>query len=171
MKRKASRIDDPKIEHDSFVPPPARIQTGLLFHKDAMTDRADYLPDAICAPAIVTVSLTRSVCCRSRLLTAKTITGVIMDNPIRSYRGLEIYPLVYPHQPRGDDGSRHYDNGFDAAVRICRRGDNDTLTASRVFRVSSPVPFRAAGEARRASASYAERVIDGQIAGQSIVGL
>jgi hypothetical protein len=94
-----------------------------------------------------------------------------MDNTIRSYRGLEIYPLVYPHQPRGDDGSRHYDGGFDAAVRICRRGDNDTLTASRVFRVVSPAPFRAAGEARRASASYAERVIDGQIAGQSIVGL
>jgi hypothetical protein len=94
-----------------------------------------------------------------------------MDNTIRSYRGLEIYPLVYPHQPRGADGSHHYDSGFDAAVRICRRGGDDTLTASRVFRVAAPKPFRAAGEARRASANYAERVIDGQVAGQSVVGL
>ncbi len=51
-----------------------------------------------------------------------------MNNTIRSYRGLEIYPLVYPHQPRSADGARHYDSGFDAAVRICRRGTDDTAT-------------------------------------------
>ena len=94
-----------------------------------------------------------------------------MSNTIRSYRGLEIYPLVYPHQPRSPDGARHYDAGFDAAVRICRRGTDDTLTSSRVFRVPSRSPFGAAGDARIASASYAERVIDGMVAGQSIVGL
>ncbi|MGF6757682.1 hypothetical protein [Paraburkholderia sp. GAS334] len=94
-----------------------------------------------------------------------------MDNIVRSYRGLEIYPLVYPHQPRGVDGSHHYDQGFDAAVRICRRGDGNTLTSSRVFRVSSIVPFEGAGEARRASTDHAERIIDGEIAGQSIAGL
>jgi hypothetical protein len=94
-----------------------------------------------------------------------------MSNTIRSYRGLEIYPLVYPHQPRSPDGARHYDSGFDAAVRICRRGTDDTLTSSRVFRVPSRSPFGAAGDARIASASYAERVIDGMVAGESIAGL
>ena len=72
-----------------------------------------------------------------------------MSNTIRSYRGLEIYPLVYPHQPRGLDGARHYDAGFDAAVRICRRGTDDTMTSSRVFRVPSRSPFGAAGDALR----------------------
>lgn len=94
-----------------------------------------------------------------------------MSNTIRSYRGLEIYPLVYPHEPRGLDGIRHYESGFDAAVRICRRGTDDTMTTSRVFRVPSGTPFGAAGDARIASTSYAERVIDGMVAGQSVVGL
>ncbi|WP_144139061.1 hypothetical protein [Paraburkholderia sp. BCC1884] len=94
-----------------------------------------------------------------------------MSNTIRSYRGLEIYPLVYPHQPRGVDGVRHYDSGFDAAVRISRRGTDDSTTTSRVFRVPSRTPFGAAGDARMASTSYAEQLIDGMVAGQSIAGL
>jgi hypothetical protein len=94
-----------------------------------------------------------------------------MNNIIRSYRGLEIYTLVYPHQPRGANGTRHYDAGFDASVKICRRGKDDTMTTSRVFRVPSRLPFGTTGDARMASASQAEQVIDGMIAGQSIVGL
>jgi hypothetical protein len=94
-----------------------------------------------------------------------------MNNIIRSYRGLEIYTLVYPHQPRGANGTRHYDAGFDASVKICRRGKDDTMTTSRVFRVPSRSPFGTTGDARMASASHAEQVIDGMIAGQSIVGL
>ncbi|WP_144155885.1 hypothetical protein [Paraburkholderia sp. BCC1885] len=94
-----------------------------------------------------------------------------MNNIIRSYRGLEIYPLVYAHEPRGANGSRHYDAGFDASVKICRRGSDGSMTTSRVFRVPSGSPFGNTGDARMASASHAERVIDGMIAGQSIVGL
>lgn len=94
-----------------------------------------------------------------------------MNNTIRSYRGLEIYPLVYPHQPRGIDGARHYESGFDASVKICRRGSDDTLIGSLVFQVPSRSPFGASGDARMASTSYAERVIDGMIAGQSVAGL
>lgn len=93
-----------------------------------------------------------------------------MNNTIRSYRGLEIYPLVYPHQPRGIDGARHYDSGFDASVKISRRGADDSLS-SLVFQVPSRSPFGAAGDARMASTSYAEQVIDGMVAGQSIAGL
>ncbi|OAJ62262.1 hypothetical protein A6V36_21630 [Paraburkholderia ginsengiterrae] len=91
-----------------------------------------------------------------------------MSEYVRTYRGLEIYPLVYPHNPRSATGSYDYDAGFDAAVRICRRGANDTLTASRVFRVPHPAPFGKAGEARKASSNYAERLIDGQVDGQTV---
>jgi hypothetical protein len=56
-------------------------------------------------------------------------------------------------------------------VKICRRGNDDTMTTSRVFRVPSRSPFGTTGDARMASASHAEQVIDGMIAGQSIVGL
>lgn len=91
-----------------------------------------------------------------------------MNECVRTYRGLEIYPLVYPHNPRRAGGSYDYDGGFDAAVRICRRGTDDTLTVSRVFRIPKGLPFGQAGEARKASGKYAEQLIDGQIDGQSL---
>jgi hypothetical protein len=94
-----------------------------------------------------------------------------MNDTIRSYRGLEIYPLIYPHEPRGADGSRHYDSGFDAAVKISRRGADDATTTSRVYRVPGAVPFSGSGEARLASMKYAEELIDGKVAGESIVDL
>lgn len=91
-----------------------------------------------------------------------------MSEHARTYRGLVIYPLVYPHIARGAVGSYDYDAGFDAAVRICRRGTDDTLTASRVFRIPHRAPFGGAGEARNASCDYAERLIDGLVDGQSV---
>lgn len=91
-----------------------------------------------------------------------------MSEHARTYRGLEIYPLVYPRIRRGAVGSYDYGDGFDAAVRICRRGTDDTLTASRVFRIPHRAPFGDAGEARKASSDYAERLIDGQVDGQSV---
>ncbi|CDY79016.1 hypothetical protein BGLT_01709 [Caballeronia glathei] len=90
------------------------------------------------------------------------------DETPRSYRGLEIYPLVYPHTPRSPGGTIHYDEGFDASVRISRPGKDAAAAASRIFRVPARVPFSGAGEARLASARYAERLIDGQIDGESI---
>jgi hypothetical protein len=105
----------------------------------------------------------------SRLFLVRlTLLDFIMSEYVRTYRGLEIYPLVYSRIPRGAVGSFDYDAGFDAAVRICRRGTDDTLTASRVFRIPHRAPFSDAGEARRASNGYAERLIDGQVDGQSV---
>ena len=98
-----------------------------------------------------------------------TSLDYIMSEHVRTYRGLEIYPLVYSRIARGAVGSYDYDGAsFDAAVRICRRGTDDTLTASRVFRVPHRAPFGEAGEARKASSDYAERLIDGQVDGQSV---
>lgn len=91
-----------------------------------------------------------------------------MSDTVRSYRGLEIYPLVYPHKPRGLDGSLHYDAGFDASVRISRRGDDDAVASSRVFAIPSHRPFAGSGEARLASTRYAEQIIDGKVEGESV---
>lgn len=84
-----------------------------------------------------------------------------MTTAFRLYRGFEIYPLVYPHRATQTGFGHNYDEGFDASVRI---SESDTAVApprSRVFRVPGTRPFESAGDARRASAIYAEQLIDG----------
>ncbi|MGI4985646.1 MAG: hypothetical protein ACRYGL_20315 [Janthinobacterium lividum] len=95
----------------------------------------------------------------------------IMNDTIRSYRGFDIYPLIYSHVPRRPDGSRSHSTGFDASVKICKRDSQDVQTGSKVFRVIAAAPFPDAGDARRASTLFAEQLIDGKIAGQSVSGL
>src|SRR5258708_11686370 len=140
MKRKASRIDaSPSNTIPSFL---HRLANRVCFpERRAGRIARLFPPDAfarVCHAHCVSHGFGATPFTSAR--SAKTITGAIMDNTIRSYRGLEIYPLVFPHQPRGADRSRHYDSGFDAAVRIGRRGADNTLTASRVFPVSGPGP-------------------------------
>jgi len=83
-----------------------------------------------------------------------------MTTTFRLYRGFEIYPLVYPHRVAQAGVGHNYDEGFDASVRICEPGTATTDTRSRVFRVPGKRPFESAGDARRASAVYAEQLID-----------
>jgi hypothetical protein len=79
---------------------------------------------------------------------------------MHSYRGFEIYPLIYPHVPAANGAPHNYDAGFDAAVRICLRGATDTQTQSQTHRLRDNAPFGTAGDARRASVRYAENIID-----------
>ncbi|GAB7534030.1 hypothetical protein AB4851_12495 [Burkholderia sp. 22PA0099] len=74
------------------------------------------------------------------------------------YRGFEIYPLVYPHTASSPGSGRNYDDGFSAAVKICRYGP--VATYSDTFKLHETLPFTTAGEARRASLKFAEGVID-----------
>jgi hypothetical protein len=83
-----------------------------------------------------------------------------MTATFRLYRGFEIYPLVYPHTTAKPGFAHNYDDGFDAAVRISESGEGTTSSRSRVFRLGSGSPFKSAGDARRASTTYAERLID-----------
>ncbi|GLU31996.1 hypothetical protein WKR88_07600 [Trinickia caryophylli] len=76
------------------------------------------------------------------------------------YRGLEVYPLVYPHRATEPGRTRNYDEGFDAAVRIQEPKDSSDAPRSRVFRLAASKPFQSAGDARRASMAYAEHLID-----------
>lgn len=83
-----------------------------------------------------------------------------MTTNFRLYRGFEIYPLVYPHQAARPGFAHNYEDGFDAAVRISEPRLETVEVRSRVFRLTSKRPFESAGDARRASTSYAERLID-----------
>lgn len=81
----------------------------------------------------------------------------------RLYRGLEIYPLVYPHCPTKPGFGHNYDEGFDAAVRIQEGQETQGPGGQphgRVFGVAVGTPFLNAGDARRASIAYAEHLID-----------
>lgn len=83
-----------------------------------------------------------------------------MTTGFRLYRGLEVYPLVYPHRATEPGSARNYDEGFDAAVRIQEPGIGGEAPRSRVFRIEAKSPFRNTGDARRASTAYAEHLID-----------
>jgi hypothetical protein len=91
--------------------------------------------------------------------------GHAMTTTFRLYRGLEIYLLIYPHRATRAGFGHNYEEGFEASVRI---SEHDTAThdsRSRVFRVPRKRPFENAGDARRASAFYAEQVIDHAVSG------
>ncbi|QBR04044.1 hypothetical protein [Paraburkholderia pallida] len=95
-----------------------------------------------------------------------------MTVSFRLYRGLEIHPLVYPHQPTRPGFGHNYDEGFDAAVRIRESQDTQEPTGqprSRVFGIAVGKPFRNAGDARRASIAYAEHLIDTCLPGKTVL--
>lgn len=83
-----------------------------------------------------------------------------MATSFHLYRGLELYPLVYPHRATEPGSGHNYDEGFDAAVRIQEPGSSGEAPRSRVFRLAVTRPFQSAGDARRASTAYAEHLID-----------
>lgn len=93
-----------------------------------------------------------------------------MTTTSRFYRGLEIYPLVYPRQATQTGFGHNYDEGFDASVRISESDTTTDSPRSRVFRVPGVRPFQNAGDARRASAVYAEQLIDGGVSAQTLWG-
>lgn len=93
-----------------------------------------------------------------------------MTTGFRLYRGLEFYPLVYPHRATEPGNGRNYDEGFDAAVRIQEQGTSGEAPRSRVFRLAAS-PFQNTGDARRASAAYAEHLIDACSEDASILDL
>ncbi len=91
-----------------------------------------------------------------------------MTATFRLYRGFEIYPLVYPHTAAKPGFAHNYDDGFDAAVRIRESSEEAASSRSRVFRLGAERPFKSAGDARRASTTYAERLIDECPAGRTV---
>jgi hypothetical protein len=90
---------------------------------------------------------------------------------VKTYKGFEIHPLIYPRRDSIAAAPRHQtDVGYDASVRICRVGANPAAEG-RVFRLPHARPFEGTGKARIACLAHAEQLIDGQIDGQSVADL
>jgi hypothetical protein len=79
---------------------------------------------------------------------------------MHAYRGFEIYPLVYSHAQKKEGSGHNFEDGFDAAVKICVRGADAALTYSNTFKLDEGKPFPTAGAARRASLKFGEGIID-----------
>ena len=88
-----------------------------------------------------------------------------MADSFHLYKGLEVYPLVYPHVATRPGFAHDYGQGFDAAVRIREPHSDSAKARSRVFRLPGERPFMSTGEARRASTAYAELLIDANESG------
>jgi hypothetical protein len=94
-----------------------------------------------------------------------------MTQGVKTYKGYEIHPLVYPRRTASGVTHRNsIDSGYDASVRICRVGQNPSADG-RVFRFAYFRPFEGAGKARMACIEHASQVIDGRVDGQSVSDL
>lgn len=91
-------------------------------------------------------------------------------NPIATYKGYDLYPLVYSHTAERASWERRPDRSYNAAVVICREGGHPEGERARTFRLDA-MPWDNVGAARRAVLRYAEDIINGAIPGQSVVSL
>jgi hypothetical protein len=83
-----------------------------------------------------------------------------MSSDCRIYRGLELYLFVFPRRQAQPGCSHNYEDGFNAAVRICEPSRGNGVARSRVFRLSVATTFSTSGDARRALNAFAEHLID-----------
>jgi|ERR1700677_2116389 hypothetical protein len=96
-----------------------------------------------------------------------------MKESVKTYKGYEIYPLIYPRGARDGVAVRAADAGYEASVRIRRAApEGEQATGEfRVFRLGHTASFENGGQARRACMLHAEKLIDGQIEGQTVADL
>jgi hypothetical protein len=87
------------------------------------------------------------------------------------YKGYELYPLVFARAFNRFDGHSRYAEGYDVAVRICRADTSGATSASRVFRLDRQDVFSDFGIARRAARQQGEDIVDGKVAGASVVDM
>ena len=90
--------------------------------------------------------------------------------PTATYKGYDLYPLVYKHIAERAWMEPRPDRSFNAAVVICREGGQPEGEKARTFRLHA-TPWDNVGAARRAVLRYAEDIINGAIPGQSVVSL
>ncbi len=91
-------------------------------------------------------------------------------HPSATYKGYDIYPLVYKHTAERAWGERRPGRSFEAAVVICREGLRPEGEQARTFRLSA-TPWESVGEARRASLCRGDyqRTGSGRIRGFALV--
>lgn len=91
-------------------------------------------------------------------------------SPSASYKGYDIYPLVYTHAATHEWYERRPDRTYSASVVICREGTDPVSDLVRVFPMLAR-QWDSLGGARRAAVQAGTQIIDGHGPGQSITGL
>lgn len=82
--------------------------------------------------------------------------------PTQTYKGFDLYPLVFKHVASRAWGEPMPDRSYDAAVVICRAGQAPDGEHARVFRYDI-TPWQNVGTAKRGVMKYATDIIDGRI--------
>ncbi|WP_143749482.1 hypothetical protein, partial [Caballeronia arvi] len=80
-------------------------------------------------------------------------------------------PLVFERKFELFDRHSRYAEGYDVAVRVCRREADGGAGASRVFRLALTVAIPDFGAGRRAAWERGEDIIDGKIDGANVSDL
>lgn len=92
------------------------------------------------------------------------------NTPSASYKGFDLYPLVYKIQPAQSWPRTKPDRSFTASVVICIEGHRPGSERTRVFRLES-TPWENIGTARRGAVKFGEDIINGLIPGESVTTL
>ncbi|UIF91141.1 hypothetical protein [Cupriavidus sp. UYPR2.512] len=87
--------------------------------------------------------------------------------PAATYKGYDLYPLVYKHAAERVWPEPRPDRSFDAAVVICLEGESPEGMQARTFRLEA-APWDNVGGARRGALRYAEAIINGAVPGVSV---
>ncbi len=94
-----------------------------------------------------------------------------MDNsPSASYKGFDLYPLIYRYDPPREWHERRPDRSYSASVVICREGEAPSGDSGKVFALAAE-QWESVGLAKRAAVRAGEQIIDGLIPGQSTADL
>ncbi|CAJ96710.1 DUF982 domain-containing protein [Cupriavidus necator] len=88
--------------------------------------------------------------------------------PAATYKGYDLYPLVYKHAAERVWPEPRPDRSFDAAVVICLEGESPEGMQARTFRLDA-APWDNVGGARRGALRYAEAIINGAVPGVSVI--
>src|ERR1700682_3861668 len=94
--------------------------------------------------------------------------------PLKTYKGYEIHLLIYPRGGRaGGAAHRAAHTAYESSLRIRRAppAGEEATGESRVFRMAQTGSFENGGQARRACLLHAEKLIHGQIDGQTVADL
>lgn len=87
-----------------------------------------------------------------------------------SYKDFDLYPLVYKNQPAQAWPLLKPDGRFIASIVICRAGYRAGSEHTRVFRLENAL-WESIGSARRGAVQFGEDIINGVVAGESVVSL
>ncbi|MBY4898853.1 hypothetical protein [Cupriavidus sp. AU9028] len=82
------------------------------------------------------------------------------SSPSSTYKGYDLYPLVYKYEPPREWHERRPDREYSASVVICEEGREPTQGVARVFGIRDE-HWESLGAAKSAALKEGVRIIDG----------